>query len=141
MRRGRVEDNLAGYGSGGGILAGDVKLVRSWVRNNHAPEGNYNEFIGGGVAARGDVSLLDTIVEDNSSCSGGGIWANGAVRAVGTVVRNNEAIAFSYDSSGGGISAREVRVVGMRNQWKQGAWGIRLWTTGRGVSPPTNSQP
>jgi len=97
-----VTGNRSRNASGGGIsvLNGDVSLLNSDVSGNTADDS------GGGVFVTGNVSLVNSIVSENSSggmpfVDGGGIWAGGTVSLLDSTISGNSATG-----RGGGVFVR-----------------------------------
>ncbi len=102
-----------GLPGGAGIAAyGNVALVRSHVEDNTVV--NPTSTKGGGIYARGTVSLLDSVVDGNSAGYGAGVYAEGrtvgganlptgtpVVSIVGSSVSGNTALR-----NGGAITSR-----------------------------------
>jgi hypothetical protein len=88
-----------GMSNGGAIhlSAGNVHLEGSSVTDNTA------SYRGGAIANfDGDVVLVDSVIEDNSSLAGGAIYVGGSLDVIGTVISGNEA------NTGGAVLLREV---------------------------------
>jgi Putative metal-binding motif len=119
------------YCWGGGVfVTGSVQAVGSEISGNTIAGAAYGYLYdaggayGGGIYATEDVSLEDTVVEDNSlvlltsgaylNLQGGGVWAGGSVELSGSSVSRNTAegdlSCSAYDScetgsGGGGVYA------------------------------------
>ncbi len=90
-----VEGNTATKGGGINVFLGDLKLIRTIVRNNTA-SGD-----GGGisVAYGATASITNSTISGNvSAASGGGIYAGGEVTIVASTVSENTATIY-----GGGV--------------------------------------
>ncbi|MEM9352626.1 MAG: choice-of-anchor Q domain-containing protein [Planctomycetota bacterium] len=103
-----VEANEA-EGPGGGISVFNAVLSRTRVVGNSTAESySYGSFsYGGGIHARGDVTVTESTVESNSTSGrrsgGGGIYADGSVTVSRSSISQNSAPGL--DSWGGGLRA------------------------------------
>ncbi|MBM4247272.1 MAG: hypothetical protein FJ148_26375, partial [Deltaproteobacteria bacterium] len=76
-----------------------VKVVSSTVRGNAAA------IRGGGIFVEGKLTLIGSLVDDNSAEGAGGIFANDLIVADSTISRNT-----SHSGRGGGVSASNATV-------------------------------
>ena len=90
-----VTNGLGGTGSGGGITAGTLSMVDTYVDSNSGSEG-------GGIYADGSLTISGSIVEGNSATGGYGI--GGGISAVDLTMSSSTVEDNSASNAGGGIS-------------------------------------
>lgn len=87
--------------SGGGIHADDVDLAV----DHCVVTGNSANYYGGGIWAEGDYSLtvLDSVISNNTAEVGGGLGTNGSVLAIERSTIEGNSATGTGDYGGGGI--------------------------------------
>jgi hypothetical protein len=109
------------------IASSRIAIIRRVVIRNGSPSGNPN-FAGAGIANSGNLTLADSVVEDNAGNYGGGILNTGVMEMIDCTVRDNIAsgiggglylegpttirrssvYANTSDLSGGGIGVADI---------------------------------
>jgi CSLREA domain-containing protein len=95
LRGVQVAGNLATAGDGGGVFqrgSGAGLILETTVSGNTA------SAAGGGIASDGQLTIMDSLLQDNHAQDGGGIASRGPLTLEHSTVRNNQA----FNDGGGG---------------------------------------
>jgi len=91
-----IRDNTA-VGAAGIYNQGTISINRVTIRNNHAD----SDFGGGIFNDRGNLTLKNSTITDNTAYHGGGIYNYGVISSSRVTIRNNH--ANNGEGRGGGI--------------------------------------
>ncbi len=125
MRQINVSGNNAASNSGGGIASysrGRPEIYNSFIRGNNC------RLHGGGLFSSGNMIIVSTVIDSNSSENGmgGGIYSNGNIIITGSVIADNSA----YDMGGGVFVNGEApsfdRVIIVNNYTQENGGGLYM---------------
>ena len=73
----------------GGTGGVDVGAGTSLIFSNGVVTGNTSSSGGGGIRSTGDLTVIDSLISDNTANDGGGIYARGKTTIIGTTISGN----------------------------------------------------
>lgn len=92
----------------GGNLAGADRGGAVWTTSQARPIfenviiTNNNAYLGGGIAADNDLTLINVTILSNTASAGGGIYSDGTIQLIGSLIDGNQSLPNMFTPTGGG---------------------------------------